>query len=153
MEEMSMAVDRPNALCGTIFVALGAFFAWQSLNLEIGSAFRMGPGFFPLGLASILILLGLVIIGYAFRVGGEPVGAIAWRGIVLILPAPIFFGLTVRGLGFVPAIFFTALIASFASAKMRLVPAVLLSAALTVFTAFVFVQALGLPFRLFGPWL
>ena len=34
---------------------------------------------------------------------------------LFILPAPIFFGLTVRGLGFVPALFLTALIAAFAS--------------------------------------
>ena len=43
---------------------------------------------------------------------------IAWRGMLFILPAPVFFGLTVRGLGFVPAIFLTAFIASFASIRM-----------------------------------
>ena len=45
------------------------------------------------------------------RVEGEPIGPIAWRGMLFILPAPIFFGLTVRGLGFVPSLFLTALIA------------------------------------------
>ncbi len=37
----------------------------------------------------------------ALREIGEPVGVIAWRGIVFITLAPIIFGLTVRGLGFV----------------------------------------------------
>ena len=88
----------------------------QSLGLEIGTAFRMGPGYFPLVLAIVLILLGAIILVQAVRVEGEPIGPIAWRGMLFILPAPIFFGLTVRGLGFVPSIFLTALIASFASA-------------------------------------
>ena len=39
---------------------------------------------------------------------------------LFILPAPIFFGLTVRGLGFVPSIFLTTLIAALASLKMKL---------------------------------
>ena len=150
---MPATIDRANILCGGIFVAIGAFFAWQSLGLEIGTPLRMGAGFFPLGLAFVLILLGGIIVAQALRVGGEPVGAVAWRGMLLILPAPIFFGLTVRGLGFAPAIFFTALIASFASVKMRLLPALLLSAALSAFATAVFVAGLGLPFRLFGPWL
>jgi hypothetical protein len=73
--------------------------------------------------------------------------------VLLILPAPIFFGLTVRDLGFVPAIFCTALIASFASVKMRPIKALILSAVVTIFSTFVFVKGLGLPFRLFRPWL
>ena len=79
----------------------------------------MGPGYFPLVLAIVLIVLGAIILVQAVRVEGEPIGPIAWRGMLFILPAPIFFGLTVRGLGFVPSIFLTALIASFASARMK----------------------------------
>lgn len=66
---------------------------------------------------------------------------------------PIFFGLTVRGLGFVPAIFLTTLIAGLASLKMRLHWAFLLALAVTVFSTLVFSYALGLPFRRIGPWL
>ncbi len=102
---------------------------------------------------SALVLLGLIILVQAIRVQGEPVGLIAWRGILLILPAPIFFGLTVRGLGFLPSIFLTALIASFASQRMRPLTAILLSAGVTLFSFVVFSYALGLPFRRFGPWL
>ena len=80
-------------------------------------------------------------------------GPIAWRGMLFILPAPIFFGLTVRGLGFVVALFFTALIACFASQKMKPVAAVLLSIGITIFSVAVFSYALGLPFERFGPWL
>jgi putative tricarboxylic transport membrane protein len=149
----SIGIDPTNGLCGAIFVALGVFFGWQSLNLEIGTAFRMGPGYFPLVLALILIALGVIVLVQAARAGSEPIGPIAWRGMLFILPAPIFFGLTVRGLGFVPSIFLTALIASFASTRMKPLAALLLSAGVTLFSVAVFSYALGLPFQRFGPWL
>jgi hypothetical protein len=97
-------------------------------------------------------VLGVVVLIDAIRVESEPIGHIAWRGIFFILPAPIFFGLTVRGLGFVPSIFLTGLIAGFASQKMKPSVALLLAAGLTLFTVIVFSYALGLPFRRFGPW-
>ena len=148
----SISIDRTNGICGLAFIATGLFFIWQAASLEIGTAFRMGPGYFPLVLAAILTLLGIVVLVQATRVEGEPMGPIALRGILFILPAPIFFGLTVRGLGFVPALFCTALIADFASQKMTPVAAVILSATLTAFSVAVFSYGLGLPFQLFGPW-
>ena len=116
------------------------FFAWQSLGLELGTAFRMGPGYFPLVLAVLLIAArrrhprsG----DCASRASRS--APIAWRGMLFILPAPIIFGLTVRGLGFVPAIFLTALIASFASPRMKPLDARWsLAVALTVFSTLVF---------------
>lgn len=149
---MAITIDRANALCGLIFVGFGLFFLVQSLGMPLGTPVRMGAGFFPLVLAGILILLGIVIVIQATRVMGEPVGPIAWRGALFILPAPIFFGLTVRGLGFVIALFFTALIAAFASRMMRPGRALILALAITVFAVAVFSYGLGLPFRRFGPW-
>ncbi len=92
----SLSFDTTNALCGGILTAVGLFFTWQAFNLELGTAFRMGPGYFPLMLAVILTLLGIVILVQSARVQGEPMGPIALRGMAFILPAPIFFGLTVR---------------------------------------------------------
>ncbi|MFB2552003.1 tripartite tricarboxylate transporter TctB family protein [Ensifer soli] len=147
-----LAFDTTNALCGAIFVLLGGFFILQCIDLEIGTALRMGPGYFPLVLAVILTLLGLVILAQATRVKGDALGPIALRGMLFILPAPVFFGLTVRGLGFVPSLFFTALIAAFASTRMKAPMALVLAAAITVFSVAVFSYALGLPFERFGPW-
>lgn len=144
--------DRTNAACGAIFILIGAFFVWHSLDLDIGTSMKMGPGYFPLVIAILLILFGAIIVAQAFRVGGEPLGDIAWRGMIFILPSPIFFALTVRGLGFIPSIFLTALIASMASLKMKAPMALIISACVTIFTTLVFVKGLGLPFRLFGPW-
>jgi len=148
-----MTIDPVNGACAALFIAFGLFFGIGSLDLDLGTTFRMGPGYFPLVLSGLLVLLGIVILVQATKVAGEPLGPIAWRGMFFILPAPIFFGLTLRGLGFVPSIFLAALIAAFASHKMKPAMALVLAASLTVFSVAVFSYALGLPFQRFGPWL
>ena len=151
---MKLTIDWTDALAGLLFILFGLLFGVQALGLEIGTAFRMGPGYFPLVLSGILILLGILIVASAIHDrGSDGLGTLAWRGVLFILPAPIFFGLTVRGLGFVPAIFLTTLIAALASFKMRPHWAVILAAGVTFFATLVFSYGLGLPFRRFGPWL
>jgi hypothetical protein len=148
-------IDRTDAAAGVLFILFGMFFGIQSLGLDLGTAFRMGPGYFPLVLAVVLVIFGGLILFNAIKAGKDSpaIGAIAWRGLLFILPAPIFFGLTVRGLGFVPSIFVTTVIAGLASLKMWPAYALLLAVAVTVFSTLVFSYALGLPFRRFGPWL
>jgi len=146
-------IDRTNAVCGAFFILAGLVFGYQSLRVDLGSWLRIGPGGLPLVLSALLILLGIIILVPALRVEGEPIGKIAWRGMVFILLAPLIFGLTVRGLGFVPAVFVTSLFASFASYRMSWWMALLLSFALAVFSLIVFSYGLGLPFQRFGPWL
>lgn len=149
----SLSFSTRDIVCGLFFILAGLFFAIQAYGLDLGTAFRMGPGYFPFVLAGILIVLGVIVIIQGTQIEHEPMGPIAWRGMLLILPAPIFFGLTIRGLGFVPSLFLTALIAAFASTKMRPGMALLLVCGLTIFSVVVFSYALGLPFRRFGPWL
>jgi hypothetical protein len=151
MKDLSFSLR--DLICGALFIFIGLFFAIQAYGLELGTALRMGPGYFPFVLAGILILLGIIVVIQGTQLQHEPMGPIAWRGMLFILPAPILFGLTVRGLGFVPSLFLTGLVAAFASTKMRPGTALLLVGGLTLFSVIVFSYALGLPFRRFGPWL
>jgi hypothetical protein len=145
--------DPVDTAAGALFVVLGAGFAWFGRGLEIGTAFRMGPGYFPLVLAGLLMLLGLIIIAGGVRGNPQEITGAAWRGMLFILPAPVFFGLTIQGLGFVPTVFLTTLIAAFASLRLRWPVALALAVGMTVFATVVFSYGLGLPFRRFGPWI
>lgn len=149
-----MSIDRTNAICGAFLIIVGLVFGLQSLTLDLGSWLRIGPGGLPLALSAVLTLLGAVILVQALRTeGGDSFGIIPWRGMFFILLAPILFGLTVRGLGFVGSTFITSLFASFASVKMKPLWALVLAVALTIFSTLVFSYGLGLPFERFGPWL
>ncbi|MDZ4309892.1 MAG: tripartite tricarboxylate transporter TctB family protein [Cypionkella sp.] len=147
------AINKADFSAGILFILFGAVFGLQCLGLEMGTTLRMGPGYFPAVLSVILLGLGAAIVVSSFGSIGEDVGNYAWRGMVFILAAPIFFGLTVRGLGFVPSIFLTTLIAALAGLKLKPLYAVALAVAVTIFCTLVFSVALGLPFRRFGPWL
>jgi hypothetical protein len=142
-------------LAGAIFIVLGLIFVIGTLGLERGTAFRMGPGFFPMVLAGLLILIGLSIAVQAAREEAVAIHmhAVPWRGLVLILAAPVLFGLTVRGLGLLPSLLVVAAISSFASRRMRPVLAAAITVVLTLFCVLVFNVGLGLPIRLIGPWL
>lgn len=149
-----MTIDRINAVCGVFFIGAGLLFAQQSLSVELGTWLRIGPGGMPLVLSGLLILVGAIILFQSFNVDSDDtIGVIPWRGMFFILLSPVIFGLTVRPLGFVPAVFITALFASFASVKMKPLWALALAAGLAVFSVIVFSYGLGLPFERFGPWL
>jgi putative tricarboxylic transport membrane protein len=137
---------------GVIFIAIGLLFGAGALHLELGTALRMGPGYFPLILAGLLVALGLAIVVKGLGRSAPDRLTVPWRGLVFILAAPVVFGLTVRGLGLAPAIALVALISAFASRRMSVSLAVGLSLGLTVFCVLVFSLGLGLPLRLFGPW-
>jgi hypothetical protein len=143
-------------MAGLIFVAFGLAFAIASLRYELGTPLRMGPGYFPLVLGGILVLLGLLTVGKGLTAGAGAegrLGNVPWRALVLIVVAVLFFGLTGRGLGIVPATAVTALLTALASYRTGILAAVAIAAGLTVLCVLVFVLALQLRLPLFGPWL
>jgi hypothetical protein len=54
-----MTIDR---VSGAFLTLLGLFIVWERRVLPLGSASRPGPGYFPLLLAILLIVLGAILI-------------------------------------------------------------------------------------------
>ncbi|TDC08242.1 tripartite tricarboxylate transporter TctB family protein [Nonomuraea longispora] len=144
----------PDVLAGAMFVLLGGAFVVGSLGYELGTPLRMGPGAFPLLVGVLVAALGLGIVVKGL-VAGEVIvfGRIPWRAVGVITLALVFFGFTVRGLGFVPASAVTALLTTLASSRVRPLMAVAVTAGLTVASALIFVVGLQLRLPLWGPWL
>ncbi len=152
-----MAVSKfatKDLVSGCIFVAAGAYFALESLTYEIGTAFRMGPGFMPLMLGSALSLLGLAIAASSWNKPetDQPL-AWPWRGLILIIGVIAFFGATIRGLGFVPVVLVSSFVAAMASRLNSPIFALLLAVTLTLMCTLIFVVGLGMSVPWFGPCL
>jgi hypothetical protein len=148
-----MQKSLKDLLAGLVFIAFGLAFAYAASTYPLGTAIRMGPGYFPLVLGGLLALLGIIVVIEGVIAGeGEALGSVPWRGAILILGAVVFFGFTVRGLGLAPSIFVTVLLAAFASRRTGILAALAISVGLTALCLLVFVTALGLPLPLFGPW-
>jgi hypothetical protein len=149
-----MAINIRDVAAGLLFVAIGLFFTLDAFfNLRIGQAFAMGPGYFPLIMGMILVGLGAVIAGRGIGKVHVPVGKVPWRGLSLVMASIIFFAVSVRSLGFAPAVGGSILLAALSSGRIGLLGAAITSAILTLFSVLVFVTALGLPYPLIARWI
>lgn len=151
---MKLKDARKDLLAGAVFAGFGLAFAITSTTYDVGTPLRMGPGFFPLVLGGILVVLGIAIAvtGVVAGEGGD-IGTVPWRSLVLLMAAILFFGFTVRDLGLLPALFVAVLLAALAGRSARIIPSVVIAASLTALSVLIFVYALQLRLDLIGPWL
>lgn len=153
---MADSMEKPRDVAGGLLVvAIGAGFFLFGRELELGSSFRMGPGYFPTILSGLMILLGAIMTGLALRGPSEEggIGAVPWRGLLLATGATIFFGLTLRGLGLAPAVLVVVIATAWASRYASFKSSIPLAVGLTLFCSLLFIRGLGLPLPLVGPWL
>lgn len=132
---------------GLMFVVVGGSFAIGALNYSFGSSARPGPAYFPFGLGILLALLGGMILFEALTIeteDGEPVGAFAWKPLVVILSAVVLFGLMLPRLGMVISLPVLVLVSAYASDEHTWLGSIINSIVLTVLSWAVFVVGLKL---------
>jgi Tripartite tricarboxylate transporter TctB family len=138
---------------GAIYLVAGVVGLLIARDYSFGSAGRMGPGYFPAIISALLILFGAVSVLRAFLVPGGPVGALNWKGIVLITGSVFAFGVLLQTAGLVIALLTMVLVSAAASERFRFEwRAGLALIALIVFCVLVFVRGLGVPMPLVGEW-
>ena len=143
-----------DVLAGGTFIVFGLGFAAGSLTYDLGTPVRMGPGYLPLILGLALTGLGVLVIAKGFIADeGEPIGGVDLRAIILVSAALLFFGLTVRGLGVVGALFGASLLAALARSQTSPREALVIAVGLTVLSVVIFIVALQLRLPLVGSWI
>jgi Tripartite tricarboxylate transporter TctB family len=133
--------------------AVGLIAIRNGVAVDIGTLTDMGPGFMPVVLGVLLILLG---VGIAYSVSYAPSAALdatdperpQWRAWFCILAGPLTFIALGQGAGFVPAAFACVFISALADRTTSLVSATLLAVAVTVVGGFLFLYLLNVPFPL-----
>ena len=141
---------------GLMFVAVGVFFGVGSRNYSLGISARPGPGYFPLLLSIIMVILGLVILFKALTIeteGGDPVGHFAWKPLLTIVAAVTVFGWALPHLGMVIALPLLIVGSASASTEFKWKEAILNAIALTVFCWIIFIWGLGLTIPVWPPFL
>lgn len=138
---------------GVIYLALGLAGFIIARNYNFGTAGRMGPGYFPTIISSLLIVFGMVTVGRGLFRDGTAIGAINWKGIFLVTLSVCAFGYLLERAGVVIALLSLVLISAAASERFRLeIRAIAGLVALIAFCAVVFVEGLGLPMPILGEW-
>jgi Tripartite tricarboxylate transporter TctB family len=133
---------------GVMFCAFAAVALFAARGYSMGSAGRMGPGYFPLLLAGLLGALGAVLIGRSILVGGEPIARFHVLPLTVIAAAICLFGVLIEPVGLIVSLAVLTVMSAWVGAQFRLAETVALAAALILFCVGVFVYALGLPLNL-----
>ena len=137
------AIRGPRDLySGLLFVVVGALTVLIAINYPVGDAARMGPGYFPRALGTLLMLLGAISVWRSFRLQGTPITRWKWRPIVIILASVIVFGHIVQFVGLALSTVFLIFAASAASHEFRWKEAALIGLFMAVLCVGVFVYAL-----------
>lgn len=149
-----MGIRNPRDFwAGAIYLALGAAVIWIGRNYPPGTSARMGPGYFPMVLGVILVILGAASLVRSLLRPGEALSAVAWRPLILVLGAVVLFGFLVQRAGALAALVCLIVIGVLASRNSQVnVTSVVSFAGLVAFCVIVFVKGLGVPMPLVGYW-
>lgn len=133
---------------GVMFCGFAAVALLAARGYALGTAGKMGPGYFPLLLGLVLAGLGLLLIGRSLVLDGEPVPRLHLLPIAVIAFAVALFGLMIEPLGLVVTLAILTIATAWAGPEFRLVESAVLAVALIAFSIGVFVYLLGLPLAL-----
>ena len=144
-----MRIKSPkNFWAGLMFIGIGLFFVITARGFELGSAARMGPGYFPTLMGGIITALGVGILIQSFVITGPKVASFPLRLIFLISLALLLFGYLLQTLGLVVALVILVVLSALAGHQFKLREAFLLAGVLVVLSVLIFVTGLGQPFPL-----
>ena len=145
--------DKKEFLAGLTLVGFGLAALLIARNYRMGTAFRMGPGYFPVMLSILLMGIGTLVAGLALRSGSVTLPKLAWRPTLIVTAAIVLFGLLINGTG----LLLTTLILVGASRLARpgyaWVETAILSAVLAAICAAVFSFGLKIQMPLLPTWL
>lgn len=135
--------DIGDILGGLLMVVIGGFAMWYAQRYSFGTPRAMGPGFFPVVLGGILVVLGGMIALPALRRAG-PAVEVAPRTLAIVTAAILLFAVSLRPLGLVLATALAVLLASLAERGFPWPGRLVLAVALAGLMWLIFVVGLGM---------
>ena len=130
---------------GLLFVGIGAFALIYGTKYTIGTAARMGPGYFPTILSYLIIAIGLVLATKGLATDGPPIERFSFRPLFAILAAILAFGFLIDRIGLALTAALLTIGSAYARRDVDLKETLLLAAGLALFVVGVFVYGLTQP--------
>ena len=137
---------------GLIYLAVGGTAVAIARDYPLGSAVRMGPGYFPTVLGGLLALIGSIAILRSFFTGRSPIGEFSVLKMLYVVVPVLLFGFVAKDGGLVPATVLVVVGSALASRYFSWKASVALAVGMAIFSTLIFIKALGLPIQAFGIW-
>lgn len=131
---------------GVLFMSFGLAALVIARSYPLGTAARMGPGYFPRVLGILLLGLGALLSLSGFRSTGDALSGWRWRPLAIVLLSVGVFCLTAQWLGLVLASLMLVFFSSVADEEFSWKEALLSGVIQAVSAVAVFVYGLGVPF-------
>jgi hypothetical protein len=128
-----------------LFLTIGVAGIYFGRDLTFGTASRMGPGYFPTILSSIIVLIGVIVGLRSVAVEGPPIEPVKLRPLLFILIAILAFGYLIEQIGLAITTAGLAIFAAYARQDVHLKETIVLAVLLSAFAVGVFAYALGQP--------
>jgi hypothetical protein len=130
---------------GVMFIAFAAIALLAARGYSLGAAGKMGPGYFPVMLGSVLAVIGLILVARSFVIGGDVITRVQIMPLAIIAAAVILFGVLLQPLGLVLSLALVTIVSAFASRESKPLEVAALTGVMVAFAVGVFVYALRLP--------
>ena len=104
---------------GIMLIATGMAAVVIARNYTFGTSLRMGPGYFPTVLGSILTLFGVYFVVKAFRSTETIESGWSLRALIMIPLAFVLFGVLMIYAGFIPALMVLIFASALASHRIQ----------------------------------
>lgn len=135
-------------LAGLMLIGVGALAMLISRAYPMGSALRMGPGYFPMVLGGIMIAFGIVVMITGLRTQEKVKGNWSLRALFILPLATVIFGVLMEEVGFIPAMLALVFVSAAAGDQFKWVEVLVMAIALTALCVGLFIYGLGLPYPL-----
>jgi Tripartite tricarboxylate transporter TctB family len=129
---------------GVLFALVGAAAIILGSRYNLGTAARMGPGYFPRILGILLIALGLVIALRGLRTDGLRITGWNFRATAVVLGSVVLFGFIVNFVGLAISTVILIVLSSAASAEFRWKEALVSGVFFAILAVCVFILGLKL---------
>ena len=137
---------------GLVFIAIAVAFMALAARYRLGTAEKMGPGFFPIMIGIVQAGLGAILLGRSFVLDGPPLERMRLSPLAITVVAVVLFGIALSWLGLAAAIAALVIVGAYADRSSRLVESIALAVALVFFSVAMFVWVLGLPLQVWPDW-
>ena len=138
---------------GLMFVAFGVAALAIGSGYALGTAARMGPGYFPRILGIILVALGAIVSLRSLKLQGSRIEFGSLKPMAIVLGSVVLFGLLSPHIGLILAGVMLIVASSAGSSEFRWKEALISGIVLSIGAVLVFIWGLGLQFSIWPPFL
>src|SRR5689334_15590395 len=127
-----LLLDNKNFLSGLFLLGIGAGALYMAQDYTMGTALRMGPGYFPIVLSCVLMIFGVYCLVQGLLKPERMPGNWSPRALAILPIATVVFGILMEHAGFIPALIALVIISAYAGPEFKIKEVLIMAVGLVI---------------------